>query len=128
MNDLAKLKDIKSVEFIAVDFTTYYIAFGLFVLFILFSYLIYFYIKNSNKKPTKKQIAKEYLKKMDFQNDSKTIAYDFTLNAKICLNEKFEDEYNGIVSKLEAYKYKKEVQNIPNELKDDMKEYIKVRL
>jgi len=65
---------------------------------------------------------------MDFQNDSKTIAYDFTLNAKICLNEKFEDEYNGIVSKLEAYKYKKEVQNIPNELKDDMKEYIKVRL
>ena len=128
MINLAKLKDIKEVEFINVDFTPYYIAVGLFVLFVLFAYLVYFYIKNSNKKPTKKQIAKAYLKNMDFRNDSKAIAYDFTLNAKICLNEKFEDEYNGIVSKLERYKYKKEVQNIPDELKDDMKKYIKVRV
>ena len=128
MNDLTKLKDIKNVEFITVDFTPYFIGFGLFLLFVLFTYLIYFYIKNAKKKPTKEQISKTYLKKMDFINDSKSIAYDFTIHSKICLNKKFEDEFNNIENKLKKYKYKKEVENIPLELIDDMKEYIKVRV
>ena len=85
MNTLAKLKDIKSVEFIAVDFMPYFIGFTLFVLFIIFAYLIYLYIKNAKKKPSKEQISKTYLKKMDFKNDSKSIAYDFTIHSKICL-------------------------------------------
>jgi hypothetical protein len=128
MNDLAKLKDIKNVEFIQVDFLPYYIGFGLFLVFILLIFIIYFRLKKAKKKATKRQLAVINLKKMNFNNSSKTIAYNFTINGKICLNEKFEDEYNSIVNKLKDFKYKRDVKNISNDLIDEIKEYIKARI
>jgi hypothetical protein len=128
MQELEKLKDIKALEIINIDFTSYIIAIGLIVVVLLIGFLIYFYIKHTNKKSTKEQIAKKYLKNMSYNRDSKLIAYDFTLYGYDCINPKFKDEYETIVEKLEQYKYKKDVALINEDLISDIKEYIKVRL
>lgn len=127
-NNLTLLKDIKAMQNIDIDFLSYYIGIGIFILFLLFTFLIYFYLKNKTIKLTKEQIAKNYLKNIDFSNNHKQIAYDFTIYGYECLNIKFQDEYESIVSKLENFKYKKDVTQIPDDLIIDIKEYIKVRL
>lgn len=125
---LKKLKDIKAEQNVSIDLTNYYIVLGLLTLIIVFTLVLYFYLKYKNKKLTKKQIAKTYLQNLNFENSSKTIAYEFTLYGLLCVKEENFDTFNNIVNKLEIYKYKKNVDNITNALNKDMKNYIKENL
>jgi len=121
-----KLKDIKSIEYIPIDFTNYFIFTTLFV-FLLITLVIFF--KTRKKKLTKEQKASNYLKSMDFKSfDDKTLAYNFTLYGHECVQAHYEDEFLKIVRQLEQYKYKKDVKRIDKDLIVQMKDYIKVRL
>ncbi len=124
---LDKLKDIKAIEVINIDYSLYFTALGVFILLIIM--LIYFVFRKE-KILTKQQQSIKYLKQLDFNNTHiKQIAYDFTVYGKECLDQRYADEFNNIIHKLEVYKYKKNItKNIDSDLIDDMKEYIKVRL
>ncbi len=127
MDKLDKLKDIKQIEIIPVDFSIYFIAISIGI--ILFSIVLYLSMRKKIKKLTKKQIAKQYLKQLDFDKlSSKQIAYDFTLYGYDCVEEHYKDEFQKIVSQLAPYKYKKDVPQIDFDLIDQMKDYIKVRV
>jgi len=125
---LEKLKDIRAMENINIDFSIYIYSLLAFVILIVLIFILRYFLNRKKKKPNQAQISKKYLKSMDFKASSKEISYDFTIHASYCLNEKFEDEYHQIVQKLESFKYKKNVQELPSDLIADIKEYIKVRI
>jgi ATP-dependent Zn protease len=123
---LEQLKDIKSVETIQVDFLPYFLFITIFI--ILFVIALFFFTRKK-KKTTKKDLAKQHLKSMDITKlEDKQLAYQFTEYGYICLEEHYKDEFSKIVNQLEPYKYKKEVAKIDNDLKDQIKDYIKVRV
>ena len=121
-----KLKDIKSIEHISIDFTNYFIFAALCILLIV---VIVVFLKTRKKKLTKSQKASIYLKTIDFKSyDDKTLAYEFTLYGYECVQAHYEDEFSKIVRQLEQYKYKKDVKKIDKDLIEQMKDYIKVRV
>jgi hypothetical protein len=123
---LEQLKDIKSIETIQVDFLPYFL---FIIVVILLFVIVLFFLTRKKKKITKKQLAKQHLKAMDLKIlDDKQIAYQFTEYGYICLEEHYQDEFIKIVNQLEAYKYKKEVAKMDKDLKDQIKDYIKVRV
>ena len=123
---LEQLKDIKSVETIQVDFIPYLLVAT--VLILLFATVIFFLMRKK-KKITKKQLAINGLKSMKFETLSdKQIAYRFTELGYMCVEEYYLDEFLKIVKQLEPFKYKKEVGKIDEDLINQMKDYIKVRL
>jgi len=125
-NNLDKLKDIRAIENIDIDFIPYII--GAIVCLIVISIILYF-IFRKKRKPTKEQLAKKHLKNLDIDNlDDKTLAYEFTHFGHICLQKHYEDEFDRIVHQLQRYKYKPKVPKIDDDLKHQMKDYIKVRL
>lgn len=123
---LEQLKDIKTVETIQVDFLPYFLFITLFI--ILFVAIVFFLTRKKGK-PTQKQIARQYLKQLDLsQLEDKQIAYQFTEYGHICVEDHYKDEFIKIVNQLEAYKYKKEVGKIDDDLKEQIKDFIKVRI
>jgi hypothetical protein len=127
MDNLDKLKDIKPIQTITIDFTFYFIIISLII--IIFAIVIYFLTRNKNKKLTKAQIARKYLKNFDFKSLSdKQIAYDFTRYGYDCLQEQYKDEFLKIINQLKPFKYKKIVGKIDDDLIDQMKDYIRIRV
>jgi hypothetical protein len=123
---LEQLKDIKSVETIQIDFLPYFL---IITIFIILFVVTLFFLTRKKKKITKKQLAKQHLKAMDLNTlDDKQIAYQFTEFGHVCLEEHYRDEFIKIVNQLELYKYKKEVAKIDTDLKEQIKDYIKVRV
>jgi len=125
---MEQLKDIKAIENITIDYSIYLailsIIFGLLIL----SILIYMFLK-FRKKLTRREKLIKYLKSLDFNRDAKTIAYEFTIYGKECLDTQHKDEFYHIISKLESYKYKKTTNsNLSDDLEADIREYIRVRL
>jgi len=127
MQELDKLKDIKNIVELKIDFLPYIL---IFVAIIALSLLIYFILKlKGKKKLTKKEKIKKYLKNYNYNLEAKRIAYDFSIMAKEVIDKKDLDEYKKIVNELEKYKYKKEVPaKLPKELIDEIKEFIRVRI
>ena len=85
--------------------------------------LLYLLVKprrKRKKKPTSRELALQKLKAIDFSND-KDIAYTFTTLANKFLDKEI---YDDIVSKLDIYKYKKEVPTMPKSLKRTIKNTI----
>jgi purine-cytosine permease-like protein len=125
-NNLDKLKDIRDIETIHIDFIPYILtAIGI----ILVICIVLYFIFRKKKKLSKEQLAKKHLKALDIEKlDDKTLAYEFTLYGHICLQKHYEDEFLKIVHQLERYKYKKKVPKIDDDLKHQIKDYIKVRL
>jgi len=129
MNELDKLKDIKVASIIQIDFLPYMYVVLAFVLFIFVIIVFIMFFKNKKRvKVTKEQLAKQALLTMDFTLDTKSIVYCFTVNGYECLEDKNKDEFEQILQKLESYKYKKVVTQLSDELIEDMKDYIKVRV
>lgn len=128
MESLKELKDIKPIEIIPIDFTFYFLSLsGIIIIFVI---LLYFLTKKK-KKPTKQQLAIKSLKELNFEKyDDKTLAYQFTLYGHICKQKQYKDEFLNIINQLEQYKYKKDenIEKIDDDLMEEMKEYIKVRL
>jgi len=120
MNELAKLKDIKpNVEITDYLFFASLIALSIFVLILI--YLIYrLFTKNKNES---KQFYLNKLKNLNYE-DSKKTAYEFSEYARFFLNEENRQEYETIYSMLEKYKYKPEVENLSEEVKEKIKKFI----
>ncbi len=124
---IEQLKDIKPLEVLSIDYTPYFITLAV-VVFLLFVLIVIFLYLKSKKELTKRQVAIKALQQLDFTADSKTIAYSFTLYGKECVEPTYYDEFQNIVNELEQYKYKKDVDQLSQELIDEMREFIKVRL
>lgn len=121
-----QLKNIKPNETINIDILAYGILL-FFILFLLICIVFLFAFLKRKKKLTSAQKAKILLKNLDLENTSdKQIAYLFTKYARQSLNQYFEDEYIKIVKQLEPFKYKKDIPPIDFDLKNEIKEYIKV--
>lgn len=124
---IEQLKDIKPLEVLSINYTPYFITLGV-VVFSLFVLIAIFLYLKSKKELTKRQVAIKALQQLDFTADSKTIAYCFTLYGKECVEPAYYDEFQNIISELEQFKYKKDVDHLSQELIDEMREFIKVRL
>jgi hypothetical protein len=126
--NITYIKDIKGLSSVP-DNSTYIltatsIAFT-FVFIVLFI-LIYRYLTKirKTKKLSKKSIARENLKTLDF-SDTKNVVYSFCIDGQMFLNDKNEENFNQIVSKLEKYKYVKEAQSLEPKIKKEIQNFIK---
>ncbi len=120
----AKLKDIKGIVEVS-DYSLYYLA-GLTVLAVLIVGLIIYFLRKpkKRKKPTNKEIALKNLKNIDYKN-TKDIAYMFTLNVPFFIDDKNREEISKLLEKLEIFKYKKEIPQMDESIKNDIKKVIK---
>lgn len=126
---MEEIKDIKPEVVIVDTFLIDIVLFGLVsLLVVLMLYLVYKSFTKGSKKD-KRKLSVLSLKSLDFENLSdKQIAYEFTKHGYITLEEYFGDEFFKILKQLEPFKYKAEVPKIDDDLKRQMKEYIKVRI
>ncbi len=121
---IEKLKDIKPIVQIP-DNSLIMISVVVFVIMIVLV-LLYLLLKKPKrrKKPTLKEIKLKELKELDFSDD-KEVAYRFTTDAYLFLDDANREKYNNIEKELSSYKYKKEVPSMPKKLKDEIKEFIR---
>jgi len=124
-NNLSQLKDIKPIVEVH-DMSLYYLiaiitlilAIGIFI-----AYKYFTRIKKS-KKPTAKQIAFEKLKKLDYSH-TKEVVYCFSVEGFLFVNEKNKEQFQSLEKELENFKYKKDVENLPQNLIQEIKNFIK---
>lgn len=116
MNEI-KLHDIKGL--VEVSDSSLYIFYGLIlfglIVVCIIGYLIYKFFKYKRQN-----IRQDYFKQLqavDF-NNSKQSAYDITKYGILLVRTPREKQLlNDLISKLESYKYKKDVPNIDEETK-----------
>lgn len=114
MDKLRDIKDIVEVEEYSLLLLITLILLAIFL--IVFAIYLYKNRRIKTKRLSKKQIAKEKLKNIDF-NDTKNIAYTFSEYFVYFVNDKNKDEFENIEKQLENYKYKKEVESLPQDIK-----------
>jgi len=120
---LEKLRDIKGIVEV-VDYSMYYLVMLIFLVFAAIIAIIWFLRKpKKRKKPTNAQKALQNLKDIDYEN-SKDIAYTFSLNIPFFTNEKNSEEIKKILEKAEVYKYKKKIPDMDEEFKKSVKKII----
>lgn len=126
---MEELKDIKgSIEITSSIMIDLFILSILFFIGMILAFFLYKYFQ-SNKKIDKRKASVLYLKSLDFENlSSKEIAYQFSKHGYVTVEDHFKDEFLKIVRQLEHFKYKKKVPPIDKDLKDQMKDYIQVRV
>jgi len=122
---MEELKDIKDI--VEVQEYSLIILIGIsFVALLLLMVALYFFKnrRRRNKKPTKKEIALEKLKNIDY-NNTKEIVYTFEEEVQSFLTEKNQEAFNRIINALQVYKYKKEIPPFTTELKEQIQTFIK---
>jgi len=111
LHDIKPLLEIKEYSFY------YFFGMSLFILFLACGiiYLTYRYIKNKNRFNIKKEHLK-LLKSINLQ-DAKRAAYDITFYGASFKDDspRHVEMYNNLLSRLERYKYKKDVEPIDKE-------------
>jgi flagellar biosynthesis/type III secretory pathway M-ring protein FliF/YscJ len=121
---VAKLKDIKGIVEVS-DYSMYYlIALSLIVLIVIWVIIYILMQPKARKKPTNRQIALKNLQNINY-DDTKEIAYNFTLNAPLFINETNKKDIDMTLDKLEIFKYKKDVPKMEKDLKSEIKNMIK---
>ncbi len=113
-----KLHDIKPLVEI-VDYSFYYfLALSVIGTVVFFGalYLLFGWLKH-RKKENKRKKALEILKKIDLKKDPKQAAYQLTKYGAVFKNDdtRHKEMYENMVSKLQNYKYKKEVEPFDSE-------------
>lgn len=114
---LSKLNDIKELEKIPDNSLFIFLALVLlgFIFLLILIFFITKLIKNRKKNPRK--IYFKILKNVDFSNSKKS-AYTITKYSRLIVsNEREKKLAIELIESLEKYKYKKEVENIDNEVK-----------
>jgi len=124
-NNLAQLKDIKPIVDV-VDYSFYYllaliICVSVVIIFILYKY---FTRVKKTKQPSRRKIALNRLKTLDFTN-TKEVVYTFSVDGYVFINEKNKQMFEDIEKELETYKYKKDVKRLSNDLQEKIKKFIK---
>lgn len=119
------LKDIKGL--VEVPDYSLWILLSIVIFVIFFIILIIYLYKNKRrrkKKPTFEQIARKNLKEIDFSNTKNTV-YTFSENFQYFINEENKEAFKKLQKELEAYKYKKDIDELPSKLEENIKELIK---
>ncbi len=119
MNELAKLKPIKP----NVPINTFHFNWWMVLVIVMFLFLgiIIIFLKKSLKiKKEKKELFK-------LINNPKKFAYEFTKKAKKFKNKKNEKLLEEILNRLSNYKYKKEVEQIDEQTKKLVKNYLGIK-
>ena len=114
---LSKLNDIKELE--KIPDNSLFIFSALILLGFIFLLILIFFITKliKNRKKNPRKIYFKILKNIDF-SDSKKSAYTITKYSRLIVsNEREKKLAIELIESLEKYKYKKEVENIDNEVK-----------
>lgn len=123
---LRDLKDIKGVEQIPFDLLPYGIGLIIFLIVVLFGSLFVSYLR-AQKDPKANQ-RKELKSILKYDYTDKEIAYRFTTLGFGLVSKEYKDEYEKIVRQLELHKYKKEVPPLDSDLKEQIEDFVKVRI
>lgn len=114
---LSKLNDIKELE--KIPDNSLFIFSALILLGFIFLLILIFFITKliKNRKKNPRKIYFKILKNVNF-SDSKKSAYTITKYSRLIVsNEREKKLAIELIESLEKYKYKKEVENIDNEIK-----------
>lgn len=114
---LSKLNDIKELE--KIPDNSLFIFLAIVFLGLIFLLILIFFISKliKNRKKSPRKIYFEILKDVDF-SDSKKSAYTITKYSRlIASNDREKKLANELIESLEKYKYKKETEEIDNEIK-----------
>jgi len=124
-NNLSQLKDIKPIVDVH-DMSLYYLMALIALVVLLGIYLAYRYFTKirKTKQPTPEQIAFKKLKSLDY-TDTKETLYTFSVDGYLFVNEKNKEQFQSIEKELEKFKYKKDVEDLPQELTQAIKNFIK---
>ncbi|MGB5964040.1 MAG: hypothetical protein WBF77_03255 [Sulfurimonadaceae bacterium] len=121
---MEELRDIKGLVEVT-DYSMYYLL-GIVgitvIILILLGVLLYRYL--TKKEPlTQKKVAMELLEKFEF-GDAKQSVYEFSHLAQYAVNESQRKELEQLLTELEPYKFKKEVPELDDALKEKMQAFI----
>lgn len=124
---MIEIKDIKPLLDIQ-DYSLFYliaIILSSVIIVVVLLYKIYKYFK-SKKANSKREKYLQILKNLNYNNPKDT-AYDFTKYAKpLSTDEKSQELYDNIVQNLSNYKYKKDVANITDDIKQNINIFIDI--
>jgi hypothetical protein len=122
MEQLRDIKDIVEVHEHSLETLI-----GIVILSLLVIGIILYLYKNRRrrrKRLSPKEIALNSLKSIDYDNP-KDVAYRFTTNGFLFINENNQKEYKDIEKELLVYKYKKDVPQVDKGLENRIKMFIK---
>ena len=122
MEQLRDIKDIVEVHEHSLETLIGITVLSLVILGVLF--YLYKNRRKRRKRLTSKEIALNNLKSIDYSNP-KEVAYRFTTDGFLFVNENNEKEYRDIEKELLVYKYKKDVPSLEKGLENRIKEFIK---
>ena len=121
-----KINGIKDIVEIP-DYSIFLFSFIIFLILVLFLVLIFYIIRYfKNKKPNKRKEYFSSLKSISFQ-DSKKDAYLITKYLRLlATNEREKNLSNEIIDDLEKYKYKKDVSQINDSIKNKLSTFMDI--
>ncbi len=125
MNAIQGLKDIKDIVEVP-DYSLYFLIAITGVILLSIAYLIYLYLTRIKKTEVKtpREIALQNLKNIDF-SDVKKVAYTFSVDGFLFIDDKNRDEFEMIEKDLQQYKYRKKVNDLDEKLKERIVKFIK---
>ena len=125
MNAIQGLKDIKDIVEVP-DYSLYFLIAITGVILFSIAYLIYLYLTRIKKTEVKtpREIALQNLKNIDF-SDVKKVAYTFSVDGFLFIDDKNRDEFEMIEKDLQQYKYRKKVNDLDEKLKERIVKFIK---
>jgi hypothetical protein len=121
------IRDIKPL--VEIEDYSIYLFYGFsllgFIVFLSIAYFLFRYIK-SKKSQSKREKYIEIISNIDFSNPKES-AYKLTEYGRVLATDKrSSDIYREFIEKLEAYKYKKSVPDIDDEIKRHHRLFLEV--
>jgi len=122
MEKLRDIKDIVDVQEYSLETLIALVVLALLVLFIM----VYFFKnrRRRRKKLSPKAMALQHLKNMNY-DDPKEVAYCFSTDGFLWINEKNKAAFHALEKELLPYKYQKEVPTLDQALQEKVKAFIK---
>ncbi len=122
---MEQLRDIKDI--VEVPEYSFEILLAIIILTLTILILAIYFYKNRRKrrkKLSKREIALNSINSIDYKNP-KDVAYKFTLDGAVLIDEEHRNGFDNLVEELERYKYRKDVPPLDKNLEYRVKEFIK---
>ena len=127
MEELKNLRDIKPI--VQIPDNSLYIFIAIIITLLIAAAIVATLLKRKMRKPkrfikTPLELAKERIKNINY-SDAKSVTYTFLEDVSQFVNEKNKAEFEAIAKELQAFKYKKDIPPMSNELIERIKKFIK---
>ena len=124
-NPLSQLKDIKPIVEVHTNSLYILIAISAVVCLVLFIIAFKYFTRiQKTKQAPKKKLILDQLKSLDY-SDTKSVVYSFSVDCFLFVDDKNKEEFKSIEKELDQFKYKKDVDKLPDELIKRVQEFIK---